>query len=248
MKRDVSIPMPDGQSARAYVFTPNSGAGPWPTILFYMDGPAIRPALFEMGECMAQAGYYVLLPDMFWRAGTYEPFKLADIFGSPEGRKMFRETYFGSTGPEKSMADTQVFLDWLDAQPEARADRIGTTGYCMGGAISLRAAATYPERIVAAASFHGSNLATDDETSPHKLAGAIKAKLLVAGADEDAGYDTAQDERLRAALAQAGVNAEVSIWAGCKHGWVPTDMPVYNSEGADRHWRDLIALFDGALK
>ncbi len=248
MKRDVSIPMPDDKSARAYVFTPDSGSGPWPTILFYMDGPAIRPALFDMGERMAQAGYYVLLPDMFWRAGPYAPFNLADIFGSPEGRKVFRETYFGSTGPAPSMADTQVFLAWLDEQPEADAQRIGTTGYCMGGAMSLRAAASFPDRVAAAAAFHGSNLATEDETSPHRLVSAIKGKVLVAGADEDAGYDAAQNERLRSALAEAGVDAEVSIWDGCKHGWVPADMPVYNKDGADRHWRELIGLFDGVLK
>ncbi len=248
MRRDVTIPMPGGQAARAYVFTPDTGEGPWPAILFYMDGPAIRPALFAMGERMAASGYYVLLPDMFWRAGPYEPFNLADIFGSPEGRKAFREKYFGSTGPELSMADTEVFLDWLGAQPEAKADRIGVTGYCMGGAISLRAAGTYPDRVAAVASFHGGNLATDEETSPHRLAGTIKARVLVAGAIEDAGYDAAQNKRLRAALDTAGVDAEVSIWEGCRHGWVPQDMPVYNADGAERHWRALIELFDDTLK
>ena len=248
MQQDITIPMPDGGAARAFVFTPDAGSGPWPTILFYMDGPGIRPALFEMGERMAQAGYYVLLPDLFWRAGVYEPFDLAEIFGSDEGRKLFRQTYFGSTGPEKSMADPRVFLDWLGAQPQARAAKIGTTGYCMGGSISLRAAGTFPDRVAAAASFHGGNMATDDENSPHRLAGAIRGKVLVAGAIQDAGYDDAQDERLRSALAEAGVDARVSIWEGCKHGWVPTDMPVYNKDGADRHWRELIALYDGVLK
>jgi carboxymethylenebutenolidase len=247
MKTDVTIPMPDGE-ARAYVFTPDAGDGPWPAVLFYMDGPAIRPALFEMGERMAAAGYYVLLPDMFWRAGPYEPFNLAEIFGSPEGRKAFRDKYFGSTGPEKSMADTQVFLDWLDAQPQALSAKIGTTGYCMGGAMALRAAATYPDRVAAAASFHGGNLATDEATSPHLLAGAIKARVLVAGAIEDASYDDAQHARLKTAFEDAGVKGDVSIWPGCKHGWVPADMPVYNPDGAERHWRELIALFDGALR
>lgn len=246
MKTDVMIPMPDGE-ARAYVFTPDQGAGPWPAVLFYMDGPAIRPALFDMGERMAQTGYYVLLPDMFWRAGAYEPFNLADIFGSPEARKAFRDKYFASTGPEKSMADTKVFLEWLDGQPQARAAKVGTTGYCMGGAISLRAAGTFPDRVAAAASFHGGALATDDPASPHRLAPAIKARVLVAGAVEDAGYDAAQDERLRTALAEAGVDADVSIWPGCRHGWVPADMPVYNAEGAERHWRELTRLFDATL-
>ena len=107
MKTDVSIPMPDGE-ARAFLFTPDAGEGPWPAILFYMDGPAIRPALFEMGERMAAAGYFVLLPDMFWRLGPYPPIDLAVAFGSPEGRKTFRETYFASTDPVRAMADTGV--------------------------------------------------------------------------------------------------------------------------------------------
>lgn len=247
MKTDVTIPTPEGD-ARAYVFTPDSGEGPWPAVLFYMDGPAIRPALFEMAERMAQAGYYVLLPDMFWRAGPYEPFKLAEIFGTPEARKAFRDRYFSSTSPERSMADTCAFLDWLDGQPQADARKVGTTGYCMGGAISLRAAGTFPDRVAAAASFHGGNLATEDPSSPHRLAPAIRAKVLVAGADEDAGYDEAQDARLAAALSDAGVDADVSIWRGLKHGWVPRDMPVYDPEGAERHWRALIALFDRALR
>ena len=98
------------------------------------------------------------------------------------------------------------------------------------------------------ASFHGGNMATDDEKSPHRLAGNIRAKVLVAGADEDAGYDAAQDERLRQTLKDAGVDAKVGIWKGCKHGWVPTDMAVYNKDGAERHWGELVALFDGVLK
>ena len=247
MKTDVTIPMPDG-NARAFVFTPQTGKGPWPVILFYMDGPAIRPALFEMGERMAQAGYYVLLPDMFWRLGAYPPIDLAVAFGSPEGRKTFRETYFASTDPTRAMADTRVFLDWLADQPQAKSGARGVTGYCMGGGLALRAAAAFPEEIIAAASFHPSNLATDEPDSPHLGAAKIKARVLVAGGDKDAGYDQAQNDRLAAALAEAGVEAEVSIWSGYLHGWVPTDMPIHNAEGAERHWRELMALFDGALK
>lgn len=247
MKTNVTLPMPDGE-ARAFVFTPNEGHGPWPVILFYMDGPAIRPALFEMGERMAQAGYYVLLPDMFWRLGPYPPIDIATAFGSPDGRKMFRETYFSSTDPLRAMADTGVFLAWLDAQPQARPGPFGVTGYCMGGGFALRAAATFPERFAAAASFHPSNLATEEPDSPHLGVARIKARVLVAGGDQDASFDEAQKDRLATALSDAGVDADVSIWAGYRHGWVPTDMPIHNAEGAERHWRELIALFDGTLK
>jgi carboxymethylenebutenolidase len=247
MKTNVTIAMPDGE-ARAFVFTPDAGPGPWPVILFYMDGPAIRPALFEMGERMAHAGYYVLLPDMFWRLGPYPPIDMATAFGSPEGRKVFRETYFSSTDPLRAMADTGVFLAWLDEQPQTRPGPFGVTGYCMGGGFALRAAAAFPDRFAAAASFHPSNLATDEPDSPHLAVARIKAQVLVAGGDKDASFDEAQKDRLAAALSDGGVNAEVSIWAGCRHGWVPTDMPIHNAEGAERHWRELVALFDRALK
>jgi carboxymethylenebutenolidase len=247
MKTDVSIPTPEGD-ARAFVFTPDKGDGPWPAAILYMDAPAIRPAMFEMGERLAQAGYYVLLPDIFWRAGPYPPLDIVKArAGDPEMGALFAKLR-ASTNANLQMQDTALYLDWLKTQPKAKADRVGVTGYCMGGGIAVRAAGTFPDRIAAAASFHGGNLATDAEDSPHHLAERMKAKLLVAGADEDRGFDAAQCERLAAAFKAAGLDAEVSIWKGARHGWVPTDMPVHNPEAAERHWRELIALFDSVLK
>jgi carboxymethylenebutenolidase len=246
-QQDVTIPTPDGD-ARAFVFTPDEGPGPWPAAIIFMDAPAIRPALFEMGERLAKAGYYVLLPDMFWRAGSYPPLDIAAArAGDPEQQTLFAKLR-GSTDNDKAMRDTGAFLDWLSRQPKARADRVGVTGYCMGGGIAIRAAGTFPGRIAAAASFHGGNLATEEPNSPHLLAPRMTAKVLVAGADEDRSYPEEQNERLTTALAEARVEATVSIWKGAKHGWVPTDMPVHNPEAAERHWTELTALFDGVLK
>ena len=247
MKRDVKIPTPDGD-ARAFVFTPDQGKGPWPAAIIYMDAPAIRPALFEMGERLAQAGYYVLLPDVFWRAGPYEPPNIAKLRAGDQEQMALFGKLRASTSPERQVADTKACLDWLSKQPDAKANKVGVTGYCMGGAIALRAAGNFPDRIVAAASFHGGGMATDDAKSPHRLASRIKAKVLVAGADQDQHYDEAENERLKKALADAGVDAEVSIWKGCLHGWVPRDMPVHNADGAERHWRELVKLFDETLK
>jgi carboxymethylenebutenolidase len=247
MKTDVSIHMPDGE-ARAFVFTPDAGKGPWPAAILYMDAPAIRPAMFEMGERLAQAGYYVLLPDVFWRAGPYPPLDIVKArAGDPEMGALFAKLR-ASTNANLQMQDTAVWLDWIAAQPQAKPGKVGVTGYCMGGGIAVRAAGTFPDRIAAAASFHGGNLATDAEDSPHLLAPKTQAKLLVAGADEDRSFDEAQCERLAAAYKAANLDAEVSIWKGAKHGWVPTDMPVYNKDAAERHWRDLVGLFDGVLK
>lgn len=243
----IALPTADGD-ARAFVFKPDTGPGPWPAAIIAMDAPAIRPALFEMGERLAAAGYYVLLPDLFWRAGPYPPVDIAAArAGDPAAVELFGKLR-ASTGAGRQMTDVKACLDYIDADPAAKQGLVGITGYCMGGSIALRAAGTYPDRIGAAASFHGGGMATDDERSPHLLAPKIKAKVLVAGAIEDRSFDDAQKELLTKSLSEAGVDAEVSTWGGCKHGWVPTDMPVHNPEGAERHWRELIALFDSTLK
>lgn len=245
-RTEVSIPTPDGD-ARAYVFTPE-GAGPWPAVIFYMDAPAIRPALFEMCERLAGHGYYVLLPDMFWRAGPYEPIDFKAAFASDEARRAIFGKFMASTNPEKSTRDTGAFLAWLDRQPEAKAGKVGCTGYCMGAALALRAAGNYPDKIVAAAGFHGARLATDEPDSPHLLAPKIKAKVYMGGADEDAGFSPEQAKRLADALTVAGVDNRVEIYAGARHGYAPPDMPVYNEAAAERHWRELLTLLDETLK
>jgi carboxymethylenebutenolidase len=246
-QQDVTIPTADGD-ARAFVFTPDAGDGPWPAAIIFMDAPAIRPALFEMGERLAQAGYYVLLPDMFWRAGPYPPLDIAAArAGDPTQQALFAKLR-ASTDNDRATRDTKAFLDWLSRQPKAKADKVGVTGYCMGGGIALRAAGTFPGRIAAAASFHGGNLATEEPSSPHLLAPKMTARILVAGADEDRSYPEEQNARLTAALKDARVEATVSIWKGARHGWVPKDMPVYNPEAAERHWKELVALFDEVLK
>jgi len=243
---EVKIPTPDGE-ARAYTFTPE-GAGPWPAVIFYMDAPAIRPALFQMSERLASHGYYVLLPDMFWRAGPYEPINLKEVMKDEETRRAVFGKFMASTDPEKSTRDTGAFLDWLSKQPQVKGDKVGCTGYCMGGGLALRAAGAYPDHIVAAAAFHGGRLATDAPDSPHLLAPKMKAKVYVAGADEDAGFLPDQADKLREALTAAGVDNEVTIYAGAKHGYAPPDMPVYNEEASERHWREMLKLFDETLK
>lgn len=246
-RQDVTIPTPDGD-ARAFAFTPNQGAGPWPTVLFYMDGLAIRPALFEMGERLASNGYYVLMPDMFWRLGAYAPLVPSEVFANPEKRQEFFGKFMTSTDPEKAMRDTGAFLAWLDKQPKAKAHKIGVTGYCMGGAMALRAAGNFPDRVAAAAAFHAGGVVTDQPDSPHLLAPKIKAKVLVAGADEDSYFTEEHFATLKQAMADASVDAEVTIYRGALHGYAPPDMPVYKAEASERHWREMLALFGETLK
>jgi carboxymethylenebutenolidase len=243
---DVTIQTPDG-AMRAFAFTPH-GDGPWPAVLFFMDGVAIRPALFEMAERLASRGYYVLLPDLFWRLGLYEPVNVVEALKDEASRRATFGRLMSSTDPRRSTSDTGACLEFLAAQPQVRTGKVGVTGYCMGGGMALRAAGRFPDRIAAAAAFHGGNLATDAPDSPHLLAPMIKAKVLVAGADADAGFPPEQAERLKTALDAAGVDNEVTIYEGARHGYAPPDMPVYDREASERHWREMLALFDGVLK
>ena len=245
-RTEISLPTPDG-AARAFTFAPG-GKGPWPAVIFIMDAPAIRPALYEMCERIAAHGYFVLLPDMFWRAGAYPPIDIAAVFKDEVARRAVLGPLMTSTDPDKAMRDIGACLDYLARQDQAKGDQVGITGYCMGGGLALRAAGLFPDRVIAAAAFHGGRLATDAPDSPHLLAPRIKASILVAGADDDAGFPPEQADRLKAALDAAGVDNEVTIYKGARHGYAPSDMPVYDPEASERHFRDLFALLDGVFK
>jgi carboxymethylenebutenolidase len=240
----MEIATPDG-SCPSHVYRP-TGAGPWPAVLMFMDGIGIRPAMLEVAEQLAKHGYVVLLPDLFYRAGPYEPMDPVKVFSDPEQRKMLSERFFSKASQALIMADTRVFLDWLAAQPDVKPGGVGTTGYCMGGLMSLAAAGTYPDRIVAAASYHGGRLATDAPDSPHLLAPQMKARIYVAGAIEDASFPDEMKARLEAALTAAGVDHRIETYQA-KHGWVLRDMPVYDAAAAERHWQTLPALLASKL-
>src|SRR6478752_4414363 len=167
-REEVVITTTDGECP-ASVFTPDGLGGSWPAAIFYMDGLGIRPVMFEMGQRLADAGYVVLLPDLFYRAGPYEPLDPKVVLASDDFRAALG-VRFASTDNLRASQDTAAFLEFLDQRSDVAGTKVGTTGYCMGGGISLTAAATYPDRIVAAASFHGGGLASDSELSPHLLA------------------------------------------------------------------------------
>jgi carboxymethylenebutenolidase len=241
----VNIRTRDG-TCPSYVYRP-AGEGPWPGVLVFMDGLAIRPAMLELGERLATFGYYVLLPDLFYRSGPYEPMDPHTVFSDPEKRKVLMEKFFAPATPANIMSDTSAFLEYLAGQPQVLPGSIGTTGYCMGGLMSLTAAGTYPERIIAAASFHGGRLATDAPDSPHLLASKMRARVYVAGAIDDASFPDDMRERLEQALTAAGVDHRIETYQA-KHGWVFRDTPVYNAVAAERHWESLAALLAATLK
>ena len=242
--KNVSIKTRDGVCP-SYVGRPTTGA-PWPAVLVFMDGLGIRPAMLELGERLAAHGYFVLLPDLYYRSGSYEPMDARTVFSDPEQRKILMEKFIALATPMNIMSDTKAFLDFLVAERDVKPGGVGTTGYCLGGLMSLTAAGTYPDRIVAAASYHGGRLATDAPDSPHWLAPKMKARVYVGGAVEDQSFPGEMKDRLEAALTQAGVNHTIETYPA-KHGWVLRDTPAYDAAAAERHWQTMLALFKETL-
>src|SRR5947207_6325568 len=146
--------------APSYVFRPaGPGNGPWPAVLVFMDGIGIRPAMLEIGERLATYGYFVLLPDLFYRSGPYAPMNAKTVFADPGQRKILLERFMSKATLPALMSDTQAFLEFLASERAVRPGGVATTGYGTGGPASLSAAGTCPDRMVAAASYHGGRLA-----------------------------------------------------------------------------------------
>jgi carboxymethylenebutenolidase len=168
------------------------------------------------------------------------------VFTDPEQRKVLMENFFAHATAANIMSDTEAFLGWLAEQPDVRPGAIATTGYCLGGFMSLTAAGTFPDRIAATASYHGGRLATDAPESPHRLAPRIRSQVYVAGAIEDASFTDEMKQRLERALTDAGVRHTIETYPA-KHGFVPRDTLSYDPAAAERHWGTLLALLDETL-
>ena len=145
---------------------------------------------------------------------------------------------------ELVLHDAAAFIEFLSGRPDVAGDRFGVTGYCMGGNIALTVAGAFPGRFAAVASFHGGNLATESELSPHRLAPRIKGRVYVAGADQDKSYPPEMADRLEKALSDAGTDHRCEIYPGALHGWTMADFPVYDEAAAERHYTELFALLD----
>lgn len=218
--------------------------GGGPGVILFMDAFGVRPALDEMAERLAGHGYTVLVPDLFYRHGDYEPFDARTAFADEKTAARLRGM-MGATTQAMTVADTGAFLDALSA---AGADGpAGIVGYCMGGARALNAAAAYPQRVGAAASFHGGNLASDAADSPHRAAVSIKARVYVGVAGVDRSFPPEQSAILAQALREAEVDHTIENYVGMAHGWCVPDHSVFDRDGAERHWKRLTTLFAETL-
>jgi carboxymethylenebutenolidase len=242
---NVEIPAPDG-TARGTLVLPE-GDGPWPGVVVFADAGGWRETMVEMAEKIAAPGYAVLVPDVFYRAGDWAPIDLSTAFGDEKERaRIF--SYMGALTNERIVADAAAYIDFLLARPEVRGAGVGTTGYCMGGRMSLVAAGALGTKITAAASFHGGRIAVeDDPTSPHLAASQITATVYVAGAIEDGSFTAEQAELLEKALTEAGVSHTVEFYAG-RHGFaVPDHVGIYDAAAAERHYEALASLYGSTL-
>jgi len=244
-REKIEIRTQDG-TCPATVFRPDDGKS-YPAVIFFMDGLGIRPAILDMAEKLAKYGYVVLMPDLFYRYGKYTPLVPKDVFASGDVMKAIGHL-FSTTNNEKAGRDTAAFLAYLDTRKDILGKKVGTTGYCMGGGMALTAAGLYPDRIAAAASFHGGKIAdATSPMSPHLLAPKMKGFIYVAGAVNDNSYPPDMAERMEKALTDAKVQHKCEIYEGALHGWTQTDFPIYKQDAAERHWTELTGLYARTL-
>lgn len=236
----IELAMPDG-TAEALLAQPPAGRGP--KVLFFMDAMGLRPGLEDMVTHIAGKGYTVLAPDVFYRSQPYGPFDPATIFNDRDALRslgrMNRD--FANTLFER---DVPVYLDAIDQHGSG--DTVRTVGYCMGGRCALMMAGHAPQRVSAAASFHGGELAVEHEHSPHLLAPRMKARVYIGVAETDAFFLGAEEARLLSALREAGVVHTLETYPGTQHGFAVPDLAVYDANASDLHWLRLFELFAAA--
>ena len=241
-----SVTTPDG-TCTVHLFTPEGSdiQGPWPGVVMFPDAGGVRDTFYQMAAKLAGFGYAVLLPDVYYRKGDWAPFDMASVFGDEKERNrlMFM---VGSLRPDKITRDATAFFDYLAARPEVAGERFGVCGYCMGGRISLIVAGRLPDRVGAAASFHGGGLVADTPDSPHLLADRISATVYVGGAENDASFTADHAEQLDKALTAAGVQHTIE-WYQAAHGFAVPDNPPYDAAADERHWAAMTETFSAAL-
>jgi carboxymethylenebutenolidase len=238
---DVNVTTPDG-TADCYFVHPASGTAPG--VLLWPDIFGLRPAMRQMGKRLAESGYAILVVNPFYRtkkAPTAEQGAATPIQG-------LMPLMQGVQDSKLQMSDAKAFIGWLDQQASVAKNRkMGSQGYCMGGPFALRTAAAMPDRVGAAASFHGAGLVGTGPDSPHLLASMTKAQFLIAIATNDDMRAPNDKTVMKDTFAKAKVQAEIEVYEGAQHGWCPPDSGVYNQPQAEKAWSRLLALYGKAL-
>ncbi|MEV4823828.1 dienelactone hydrolase family protein [Micromonospora sp. NPDC049274] len=247
MQTTVDITTGDG-IADASLTRPD-GDGPFPAVLLFMDAFGPRPRLVEMAERIAERGYLVLTPHLFYRAGRAPLFDLSGLGDADKRGAIFEKIMplIGALTPDVISRDSAAYLDFLAARDDVRPGPVVITGYCMGGTNALRAIEAHPDRIAAVASFHGGRIVTDAPDSPHLGVDSITGEVYFGHADADQSMTPEQIATLEKALDSAGVRYRSEVYAGAHHGYTMADTPAYDEQATERHWAALFDLLDRVL-
>lgn len=240
----VAIPTPDG-TADGYLYDAES-ADPRPGVIHLTDIHGVREASRGMARRLAEDGYTVLLPNVFYRTRKPPMFDFPADFGEERTRQRFAEL-IQPLSPEAMARDATAYVDFLRGEPSTAAGSMGVVGYCFTGAMALRIAAARPDAIAAAASFHGGGLHTDAPTSPDLELPRVKAQLHIGHAFEDRSMPAAAIAAFDRALTAWGGRYESLVYDRAGHGWTVPDRPVYDREQAERAYANLTALFARTL-
>lgn len=237
----VRITTPDGVADAFFVRPPR---GRFPGVVMWPDIAGLREAYKEMARRLARAGYSVLVVNHYYRSSPAPILNSIAEWRTPDGQARLKPMIAAIT-PAGTVSDARSFVGWLGKQRSVHPQKgIGTCGYCMGGPYTVRTAFAVPERVKAAASFHGAQLVTDAHDSPHRLIAQTRASYLFAVAKNDDDSAPGDKDALRAAAKAAGRPAEVEVY-NANHGWCTLDAPVYDRAGAERAWARMLALFKG---
>ena len=246
----IEIPAADG-TAEALVARPSSGEGPFPGVILYMDAFGLRPRIQEMAQRIADWGYVVLAPNVFYREGTAAQLAPDTDMTTPEGREAAGAAAFPRVGrltTDKALPDIDSWVDALARLDGVAPGSIGVVGYCMGARLAVRSATAHPDTVAACGGFHGGGLATEESDSPHLALGNARARFVFGHADHDRSMDSDAVARLGGALDAAGLKSSNEVYAGAPHGYSMADTSAFHPEATERHFRELRNLLDGTLK
>ncbi len=238
IERELDVTTPDG-TMKTFVFHPEHD-GPHPVVLYLMDAPSIRPALKDMASRLATAGYYVMLPFLFYRGSEYRE------FGTSDEDMHKRSELMGTVTPSNIVGDADALLAVADADPAARGGDVGAVGFCMSGGLTVSLARALPDRVAAAASIHGAWLVRDTTDSPHLGLDRVRAELYFAWVDPDPTAPMETLDVMEQALGAAGVTYTVDVITGAVHGFAPAGAR-YDRTASELHWERVHSLLRRTL-
>ena len=233
----------DDGAMETFICRPERG-DPCPPVLMLMDAPGIREELHDMARRLATTGYCVLLPNLYYRAGRDTTHFGPDVLVKESAEWTRMRAIRTNLGIPPVVNDVGAMIAWVDGRPEiARPGSFGVHGYCMSGPFALAAAARYPDRIAAAASFYGTWLVNDVEESPHRNLARIEGEAYIACAEIDDLAPLPMVAELQELFDAAGTKGEIEIYPGVHHGFGFPERPIYDKLAAERHWERLFALY-----